>query len=299
MKPDFIFIGPHKSGTTWIDNLLRSRGDVQLPTATKETFFFDRLYHNGWEWYAGLFETRTAAHKVCVEVAPSYLDKPEAIARIAEHLPDVKVIATLRNPIERGVAHYFHYLKGGEPDRGFKWMAENHNAIISNGLYYRNLNWWVDALGSDRVFLLDYHDLNRSPIGYVDKVCALLGLDMQVPSDDVLYARINEDGVPRFRYLAKLARHGSRRVRFADFHGIVNTIRHPSVRRFIFGPPPSPDTAGRLRAEAMHYYPEFFTDFERLDEEYGFDTSEWRRPEDLREEVVIESRRATPSVKYK
>jgi hypothetical protein len=54
VKPEFIFVGPHKSGTTWIDNYLRSRGDVQLPIAMKETFFFDKLYDNGWDWYSGL-----------------------------------------------------------------------------------------------------------------------------------------------------------------------------------------------------------------------------------------------------
>ena len=224
VKPEFIFVGPHKSGTTWIDNYLRSRGDVQLPIAMKETFFFDKLYDNGWDWYSGLYGERKPEHKICVEVAPSLLDKPEAIERVAKDLPDVTIIATLRNPIDRGIAHYFHYLKGGEPDRGFKWMCDNHHAIVSNGLYYRNLQWWADAIGPDRIKLLDYHDLNRDPLDYVRQICAVLGIPMIEPSDDVLYARINEDGHPKLRYLAKAARTGSRMLRLAGAHWLVNAF---------------------------------------------------------------------------
>jgi hypothetical protein len=291
VKPEFIFVGPHKSGTTWIDNYLRSRGDVQLPIAMKETFFFDKLYDNGWDWYSGLYGERKPEHKICVEVAPSLLDKPEAIERVAKDLPDVTIIATLRNPIDRGIAHYFHYLKGGEPDRGFKWMCDNHHAIVSNGLYYRNLQWWADAIGPDRIKLLDYHDLNRDPLDYVRQICAVLGIPMIEPSDDVLYARINEDGHPKLRYLAKAARTGSRMLRLAGAHWLVNAVRQPAVRRAVYGPVPDKSKREHIRKEAMQFYPEFFADFSKLDTSYGFDTSPWHIPNDVA--AFAENRRKT------
>jgi hypothetical protein len=281
LKPDFLFVGPHKSGTTWIDNYLRNRGDVQLPLAIgKETFFFDKQYHKGWEWYAGLFGDRQSAHKICVEVAPSLLDKPKAIERVAKDLPDVTIVATLRNPIDRAIAHYFHYLKGGEPDRGFRWMAENHPAMIGNGLYFRNLNWWAEALSRDQIRLLNYHDLNASPSGYVASICEALDLQEVQPGEDVLYARINEDGDPPVRFLAKMARRGARSLRLAGAHWLVNAIRQPAVRRAVYGPPPTKDKRERIRAEAMeYYYDAFFADFSNLDDAYGFDTTAWRIPE--------------------
>jgi|GEM_PF-2427435 len=278
LKPTFIFVGPHKSGTTWIDNYLRSRGDVLLPQAMKETFFFDKLYENGWDWYSGLYGEMQPHHRLCVEVAPSLLDKPKAIERVAKDLPDVTIIATLRNPVERAVAHYFHYLKGGEPDRGFRWMSDNHHAMVSNGLYFRNLNWWAQALGPDKIKLLDYHDLNRSPIGYVEQICSILGLPMQAPSDDVLYARINEDGYPRMRYLAKTARWGASSLRMVGMHWLVNAVRQPAVRRAVFGPPPEKSKREKIQEEAMEFYSEFFDDFSKLNAAYGFDTHAWQRP---------------------
>ncbi|GAA5075649.1 sulfotransferase [Roseibacterium beibuensis] len=290
MKPDFIFVGPHKSGTTWIDNYLRSRGDVQLPVALgKETFFFDKLYHKGWDWYSGTFGERSSDHKICVEVAPSLLDKPEAIERVAKDIPDVTIIATLRNPIDRAIAHYFHYLKGGEPDRGFRWMAEHHPAMIENGLYYRNLNWWAEALGRDQIKLLNYHDLNDSPSGYVSSICKVLNLPEVQPSDDVLYARINEDGDPRVRFLAKIARRSARTLRLAGVHWLVNAVRQPAVRRAVYGPPPAKEKRERIREEAnTYFYDLFFEDFSKLDDAYGFDTSAWRVPKPVSENAEAE-----------
>ncbi|QXT39454.1 sulfotransferase family protein [Gymnodinialimonas ceratoperidinii] len=276
MKPQFVFIGPHKSGTTWIDNYLRSRDDVLLPALTKETFFFDKQYHKGMDWYESQFGDMSDNHRICVEVAPSLLDKPEAAQRLAQDLPDITVIATLRDPIERAIAHYFHHLKGGEPDNGFRYMAEKHPELISNGLYYRHLKMWVDLMGEDRVKILLYNDLNVDPMGYCKQICDILGLPFEPPSEDVLYARINEDGDPPFRFLAKLARRTAENLRFVGAHRIVNAIRTPTVRRMIYGAPPEAEKRTRLREEAQEFYDEFFQDFRHLDTEFGVDTSAWR-----------------------
>lgn len=279
MKPEYVFVGPHKSGTTWIDNYLRSRGDVLLPNMTKETFFFDKLYDKGTGWYENQFGERTSRHRICVEVAPSMLDKPEAAARLAKDLPDVTVICTLRNPIDRAIAHYFHHLKGGEPDKGFRFMAEKHPELIRNGLYYRHLKMWVELLGRDRVKLLLYDDLNKDPMNYCEQICKLLDLPFEPTSDEVLYARINEDGDPPYRFLAKLARGIAERLRFAGAHRVVNFVRTPAVRRLIYGAPPASEKRDRVRREAMEYYGEFLADFQHLDEQFGVDTSGWRDTE--------------------
>lgn len=276
MKPEFVFVGPHKSGTTWIDNYLRSRGDVQLPGLTKETFFFDKLYDRGMNWYEDQFGETKPQHRICVEVAPSLLDKPEAAERLARDLPNVTVICTLRDPIDRAVAHYFHHLKGGEPDNGFRQMAKKHPELLNNGFYHRHLKMWVELLGRDRVKLLQYDDLNRDPLQYCRQICQLLGLPFEAPSDEVLYARINEDGDPPFRLLAKLARRGAETLRFAGAHRIVNLVRQPAVRRLAYGAPPETAKRDRVRREALEFYGEFLDDFRHLDKDFGVDTSAWR-----------------------
>jgi len=276
LKPEFLFIGPHKSGTTWVDHYLRSRGDVLLPQLTKETFWFDKLHSRGMDWYEAQFGTPGDQHRTCIEVAPSLLDKPEAARRVARELPGVTVICTLRNPVERAVAHYFHHRKGGEPSCNFGTMAKKHPEILNNGFYYRHLCMWTDLLGPDRVKLLPYELLKREPVAYCERICALLSLPLVIPSDEILYARINEDGDPPFRLLAMLARRGAETLRFAGAHKLVNFVRTPTVRRLAYGRPPDPKEWARVSVEAHDYYGDFLADFQNLDRAYGIDTSGWR-----------------------
>lgn len=58
LKPQFVFIGPTRSGTTWIDAYLRTRSDIALPEHQKETFFFDKLYERGLNWCERSFRNR-------------------------------------------------------------------------------------------------------------------------------------------------------------------------------------------------------------------------------------------------
>jgi len=275
-KPDFIFIGPHKSGTTWIDNYLRYRGDVLLPSLTKETFFFDKLYDRGPLWYEAQFGDKRPSHRICVEVAPSLLDKPEAAKRVARDLPDVTVICTLRNPIDRAVSHYFHHLKGGEPDMGFHAMAAKYPELLSNGLYYKHLKMWIELLGRDKVKTICYDLLNQDPGEYCRQICAVLGIPVEVPPEEVLRARVNEDGVPPIRLLAMVARRTAETLRVLGAHNIVNFIRKPSVLRLIYGAQPEGEVRARVRNEALDFYAEFLADFQHLDTLLGIDTSAWR-----------------------
>lgn len=278
MLPKYIFIGPHKSGTTWIDHYLRYRGDVVLPELTKETFYFDKLYERGAEWYAAQFAVATPQHRFCVEVAPSLLDKPEAARRVARDLPDVTVICTLRNPVDRGVAHYFHHLKGGERDMGFKAMARKHPELLSNGMYTKHLTMWRDLLGADRVKVLRYDLLTQDAQAYVHAIDALLGLPENMPPAKVLAERVNEDGDPPLRWLAKAGRRTAETLRVLGAHQLVNRIRTKGVRRVIYGPPPEQARRARVHGEAMEFYDLFHADFSKLHESFDVDLADWVVP---------------------
>src|SRR6202022_2027906 len=92
--PDFIGIGPHRTGTTWLHNALQ--GVAVLPRGTKETRFFAGRYHKGIEWYADHF--RHGAHDVPIgEFNPNFF-KAETIDRIHTHLPNCRLICTMRDP---------------------------------------------------------------------------------------------------------------------------------------------------------------------------------------------------------
>src|SRR5919197_5413106 len=107
--PDFLVIGALKAGTTYLDELLRSHHEVCLPATLKELDYFGRNYERGPEWYERWFAD--CGSRRAGEVSPEYLGHPQAPARIHRLLPDARLVACLRDPVERVYSEYKHYVQ--------------------------------------------------------------------------------------------------------------------------------------------------------------------------------------------
>ena len=114
--PSFLIIGAQRAGTTSLFNYLLGHPGVAGPSGgdaavwwTKETHFFDEKFSKGTDWYRAFFplaSTRERCRKhggelLAGEATPYYMFHPAVPARVARTLPDVKLIALLRNPVER------------------------------------------------------------------------------------------------------------------------------------------------------------------------------------------------------
>jgi hypothetical protein len=120
--PDLIIIGAQKSGTTSLHAYLSQHPQFLKPFE-KEVHFFDGgldpavdNYKKGQAWYRAHFPLRTngVASRV-FEASPLYIFNPLVPNRIFDLLPQVRIVAILRNPAERAISHYFH-----EKQRGYE-----------------------------------------------------------------------------------------------------------------------------------------------------------------------------------
>jgi hypothetical protein len=113
--PDFLIIGVARGGTTALMDALRGHPQV-MPTPARELHYFDSNRLNyGMGWYRRQFPSRIrraawllAGHRPAItgENSPFYLAHPDAPGRIARELPDVRLIAFLRDPTARAVSHW-------------------------------------------------------------------------------------------------------------------------------------------------------------------------------------------------
>ena len=101
--PDFIGIGPPRTATTWLHEVLS--GHVGLPEGVKETDFFVWNYDKGLEWYAAHFRN-CPSNRPIGEFSPNNFAGAQARERIARDIPGCKIICTLREPVERTYSHY-------------------------------------------------------------------------------------------------------------------------------------------------------------------------------------------------
>jgi hypothetical protein len=195
--PDFLVIGAQKAGTTALYAYLRWHPGITGPS-WKEVSFFDRHWWRGERWYRGQFPMRVQGRLVG-EASPSYLFHPLAPERVRTLLPDVKLIALLRDPVARAYSHYQHEVAlGREPlsfadaiqaeeermrgeverltadPRAFSRAWWDHT-YVARGRYAEQLERWLAVFGRDRLLVVRTEDLGENPAETYASVLEFLG----------------------------------------------------------------------------------------------------------------------------
>lgn len=135
--------------------------------------------------FAGGCEKRAIGTK-----RPNYLHKPECPERIAKHIPDARLILVLRDPVDRAVSAYYHFIQTGfapvrEINRGLPEIIRGQHAehypraaqIIEFGFYHRQLRRYLDCFPREQMLILLYDDLRRDPVGCLKSTFRFLGVD--------------------------------------------------------------------------------------------------------------------------
>ena len=104
LLPNFVVIGAMRSGSTSLYKYLQAHPDVFMPR--KEIHFFDVKWDRGIAWYHTRFEGY-AGQTAIGEATPTYLADPVALDRMAATIPDARLVAVLRDPIDRAYSHYW------------------------------------------------------------------------------------------------------------------------------------------------------------------------------------------------
>ena len=178
--PDFIHVGPTRTGTTWLHEALI--GHCGLPTF-KETNFFDSQYDRGVEWYLGLFRGADRALPMG-EICPTYFSNRVARERIQKHIPDCKIVCTFRDPAERLYSHYRVHRKKRLPE--YDTFEKSWRSIVDMGTdvatYATQLRHWQTTFGAPSVLMLFYDDLVADRQAFLNQFCDFIGL-RHVPLD--------------------------------------------------------------------------------------------------------------------
>ena len=193
--PNFFIVGAAKAGTTSLHHYLGHHPQIFM-SPLKEPHFFSSFSLSRWEMrlhnvvrdekrYLRLFEAAEEARFVG-EASTSYLWDPAASERIAAVSPDARIIAVLRDPVERAFSHYLNDVREGFESRPFLDALQGEldgsstnvwpSLYIAFGQYSRQIERYQKTF-SGRLLVLFFEDLTQNSQEELRRLLLFLGVD--------------------------------------------------------------------------------------------------------------------------
>ncbi|MCF8003312.1 MAG: sulfotransferase [Chromatiaceae bacterium] len=302
VKPlDFVIIGAQKSGTTSLFRYLEKHPRLFMPPEKELPYFSrDDLFNAGWPALVAEHFAAARPEQLWGTASPQYLADPRVPKRLADANPNMRLVALLRNPIDRAFSHFTMSLRRGMETRDFdqaveallrpEALARDRNAIppdYAEGYaqanaevtryylvwseYARALEHFLSAFPREQLLILYMEDMQREPQASLDAVMALLGLpvDYHPPNLGKVYHRGGGRQLIPNAWREALKRNGVFRAVWDRVpprtRGIINYWYDQLNVRKSKGPDttaPTPETRQRL---AAHFAP----DVRRIEELVG------------------------------
>jgi len=298
-RPDFLVIGAAKSGTSALYNQLAAHPQVFMSPVKEPNFF--ALRHRGADFqgpsdadtinrrsvadpeeYRKLF-SRAADERASGEASTLYLYSPAAAAEIRRFNPAMKLIALLRNPVERAFSSYRHLVRDGRETESFAGGLDAEEDRIAAGwshiwhytragFYAQQLERFREAFPDDQLAVFTYDSFSAQPETVLREIFAFLGVDPEVLPDTS--RRYNVSGRPRFGLLHRLViQQNPLKSMLRPF--IPRALRKRVVTATqswnVVADAPQIEPAVRDRLNAL-----FADEIDRLESDLGLDLAAWR-----------------------
>ncbi|HAW53174.1 MAG TPA: sulfotransferase [Flavobacteriales bacterium] len=283
--PNFIIIGVAKAGTTSLFRYLNQHPQVFM-CPIKGSNFFGYEDALNWKWadegappllrhfqvttfeaYEYLFAE--ASDEIAIgEVSPQYFRCPTAAEKIHNHIPDVKLIASLRNPADRAFSGFLMRTRRGEAVGSSHDELTIESSHVKEGFYYRRLKRYFDIFPRDKIKISIFEEFKQDPTKTVIDLFNFVGVDESRKPDTS--TKYNPAGIPRVRWLNRFFYHptlvgAAKSILPKNLQMIAKRVRQKNL----ISPPVFPP---ELRSDLLKLYRE---DILKLEELLDRDLSIW------------------------
>ncbi|MHB1936392.1 MAG: sulfotransferase family protein [Acidobacteriaceae bacterium] len=274
--PSFFIVGPPRTGTTWLSEVLGRH--ATLPAPSKETRFFDVHFHRGFDWYLDHFPCSPRTRMVG-EAAPTYFASPHARERIARALPDAKVVIVFRHPVERLVSLYRLKRAYGRLECDLETALRGDPELLGSSRYATHLAAWQSFFPAHQLSIHQYKNLSADPQAFVDGLCDFLEMPRFPVRESALddgrvfsTARMTE---PKHFLITRAATAMADWCKARKLDNVVAGVRNSRlVQLFLGGGPPFPEIPQRTLDEISAL---LLPEIEALEANLGCDLSHWKR----------------------
>ncbi|MBU1003195.1 MAG: sulfotransferase domain-containing protein [Proteobacteria bacterium] len=295
MLPTFIIAGAGKSGTTTLWSQLNTHPQVCM-ARIKEPAFFSEIkgmnegggpgaptasgsYSRGLAWYESLF-TAENSHRAFGEASTLYMHAPDAAGLIRRHIPSVRLVFILRDPVARMYSQYWQERKAGMRLPDFDAMLDAGHPRMRryayNSHYREHLERFLAIFPRSQILILFSERLRTLPGTTFDEACTFIGVEPGLRTRELGRSH-NTAALPRWPTLQRLLKSPACNVLRVTLHdGIkpplraaVHLLRQTNIKDFDY-PPLAPAQKDRL-------IPIFQDDISFVEQLANCSLSHWRK----------------------
>lgn len=246
---DFLILGAQKCATTALYTWLQAHPEIYLPSVKENLYFVkDEFYLEG-DRFLDPFYRGARTDQILGGAYVHLLYFTEAAARIRQHNPDMRLVAVLRNPIDRAYsAYWFARRNGWEATVTFEEAIEEEVrrragsfreraelTYLDHGLYARQLEAYLRVFPRHQLRVLLTRDLEREPEATVNGLLEWLGVRPGGVSSKLMKTREHESGQPRFPGLHRMMLSGDNGLRVALRRVVSPRVRY-RIRELVLLP---------------------------------------------------------------
>lgn len=282
-----LIIGAMKCGTTSLYNYLVQHPEISA-CKDKEPGYFssNRRFARGLDYYSTLWDWNPNVHKIALEASTLYTSiYPDSLKfantitakNIAQYQAatnsNFKFIYIIRNPLERICSHYNHILAMPGGNNLLKSMGKNvNNYMINTSRYGMQISEFYTKFDSKNILLLDFDELKNDPFNLITKVCNFLGVDPEY--------KFQELNIKHNHHTQKknILLPGYYLIRNTELMKSILTKVPEKVRHYflnLLGSTVQIDYYKLSPEEQNYFLRELHDDLQKLNLQYGFDTSHW------------------------
>ena len=195
LLPNLFIIGAMKSGTSSLHEYLHQHPEIFMARMKEPQYFAPHKTRwgqwwgqgqpwpqPGMQWYLDLFRDAGDV-KYAGESSVSYTAAPWVTGcerRIHAFNPDARLIYIMREPVERALSHYWHFVNDGREDLPPLEAMRCKEDYAARSDYARQLRPYIETFGRDRLYALTLEELDRDPQMAMRSLFTWLGVDPEV-----------------------------------------------------------------------------------------------------------------------